>query len=82
MTKSPNLLRIQDVFRRVGFKRNKLYDLINAGAFPKPVKIGPISVWPEDEVDAWVRERIAERDAGASPVRRRSASPEPAPLNG
>ena len=63
MTQPTSLLRIEDVMRRVGFRRNKLYDLINEGAFPRPAKIGRISVWPSHEVDKFVADRIAERDA-------------------
>jgi prophage regulatory protein len=72
MTKRPTLLRIEQVFERVGFQRNKLYDLINEGAFPKPMKIGRLSAWVEAEVDQWIADRIAERDAKApkkAPVR-------------
>jgi len=65
MKQSPNLLRIEDVFRRVGFRRNKLYGLLNAGEFPKPVKLGRMSAWVEAEIDQWITDRIAERDAGA-----------------
>jgi prophage regulatory protein len=57
------LLRKGQVLQRVGFRTNKLYDLIAEGLFPRPAKIGRISVWPADEVDQWVADRIAERDA-------------------
>jgi len=77
MKKSPRLLRIDEVMSRVGFRRNKLYDLINEGSFPRPVKIGPISAWVEDEVDQWVADRIAERD-GVEKSGNRRRSPEPA----
>jgi predicted DNA-binding transcriptional regulator AlpA len=36
---------------------------IRAGAFPKPVKVGSRNLWPEDEIDNWIAERIRERDA-------------------
>jgi len=62
MIHSPTLLRIEDVFQRVGFKRNKLYDLVNAGEFPAPVKIGRLSAWVEAEVAQWIADRIAERN--------------------
>jgi predicted DNA-binding transcriptional regulator AlpA len=34
-----------------------------AGVFPKPVKIGSLSMWVVSEIEAWVDNRIAERDA-------------------
>jgi prophage regulatory protein len=73
MTQSTNLLRIEDVMRRVGFRRNKLYDLINEGAFPRPAKIGRMSVWPSNEIDKFVADRIAERDAGMPKPRQPSS---------
>jgi prophage regulatory protein len=36
---------------------------VRAGTFPKPVKIGTRNLWPEDEVENWIAERIRERDA-------------------
>jgi predicted DNA-binding transcriptional regulator AlpA len=35
------------------------------GRFPRPLKIGSRNFWPEQEIDAWIAERIAERDAKA-----------------
>lgn len=70
MTQSPSLLRIDDVFRRVGFRRNKLYDLINADEFPKPVKIGRMSAWVESEIDEWINKQIAARNVPAKPKKR------------
>ena len=46
-----------------------LWRLWNAGKFPKPVKIGfgqgARNCWPESEIDAWLAQRISERDATA-----------------
>jgi prophage regulatory protein len=37
------------------------------GTFPKPVKLGPKAVgWVEEEIDAWIRARMAERDGKAA----------------
>ncbi len=37
--------------------------LISKGAFPKPVRIGARMVaWPEQEINDWLKSRIAERD--------------------
>jgi predicted DNA-binding transcriptional regulator AlpA len=35
---------------------------IQAGLFPRPVKVGSRNLWPEDEVDAWIESRIRARD--------------------
>ena len=56
-------LRLPEVERRVGFKRATIYRLIAAGEFIKPVKLGVVSAWPEHEVDAWLTQKLAARDA-------------------
>ena len=57
------VLRRDDVERATGLPRSTLYDLVQKGRFPKPIKIGARSVgWIESEVLAWQRARIAERD--------------------
>jgi len=57
----PRLLRLPDVIRRTGKSKSGIYA---DDGFPKPVKLGPRAVaWVESEVEAWVTERIAVRDA-------------------
>lgn len=47
--------------------RASIYRGIAAGSFPKPVKTGTRAVaFVQAELDAWVRERIADRDAAAN----------------
>jgi prophage regulatory protein len=60
------LLRLPDALERTGLSRSGLYAAIAAGNFPKPVKLGPNAraiAWPSEEIDAWIAERIAEREA-------------------
>ena len=41
--------------------------LEKAGKFPKRIRLGPCRVgWLEDEVLAWVQERVQQRDLGLS----------------
>jgi len=49
-----NLLRLEDVEQKVKFKRAKIYQMIKAGKFPRPEKIGIASRWKDDEVDRWI----------------------------
>lgn len=53
----------RDPFRRCGITRGYMYELIRAGRFPRPVKIGAASRWPTSEIDAWIGDRIAESRA-------------------
>ncbi|WP_340609413.1 helix-turn-helix transcriptional regulator [Xenorhabdus bharatensis] len=60
-TPKENLIRLPEVQRRTGYGKAWLYKLIQAGQFPKQVKIGTRSVaFIESEVDAWIAQRIAE----------------------
>lgn len=55
------LLRVPAVLGLIGLQRSCLYRHIASGDFPRPVKLGRISAWPEHEVTAWIAARKAER---------------------
>ena len=58
---SKRFLRRPKVEDRTGYSKSTLYSLIAQGKFPAPIKLSPrISVWVEDDVDSWIRERIEE----------------------
>jgi prophage regulatory protein len=62
------VLRLRATLQRVGKCKSAWYADIAAGKAPKPVKIGARAVaWPEEDVDAWLSARVAERD-GAHPI--------------
>jgi prophage regulatory protein len=57
-SKKKKLIRLPVVLERVGYSRSRVYDLIKAKEFPKPVKLGKrASAWVEEEVDAWINSR-------------------------
>lgn len=59
-------LRIKDVVARTGLSEMTLWRRQKAGTFPRRVRLGPNAVgWPEDEIEAWCIERVAERDRAA-----------------
>lgn len=63
-TASPTrLVRQSAVLERTQLSRSTLYELINGGHFPKPLKLcgGRINVWPEAEIEGWIAARLAER---------------------
>jgi prophage regulatory protein len=67
MSQAPiRILRIAAVRERTGLATSSIYKLMSTDDFPRPVPLGERSVgWPEHEVDDWVTNRIAERDAKA-----------------
>ena len=49
------LLSRKEVEKRVGLSRSTIYDHMNAGTFPRPVRVGPKAVrWRTSEIDAWM----------------------------
>ncbi|HGN1246064.1 TPA: helix-turn-helix transcriptional regulator [Providencia rettgeri] len=64
-TLKENLIRLPEVMRRTGYGKAWIYRLIEAGQFPKSVKIGTRSIaFVESEVDEWVANKIAESGTG------------------
>ena len=65
-------IRAKEVANRVGYhvvhvKRLATDPAYSHVGFPKPVRIGDNGVaWIEDEVTAWQKARIAERDVAAA----------------
>lgn len=64
---STMILRREEVERRTGYKHTTIYQKMKDGEFPKPVRLGARAVgWLECEVEAWLEQRIAARDAEAA----------------
>ena len=60
-----NLLSLDDLQRIVPLSRTTIWRLERQGEFPRRIRIGPNRVaWVETEVEAWISERVAEREAG------------------
>ncbi|ANT53517.1 helix-turn-helix transcriptional regulator [Mesorhizobium amorphae] len=60
-------IRRPEVLTRTGLSVSTLYELIKAGRFPKPLKIGLTAVaWDADEIQRWQERKIAERDTAAA----------------
>lgn len=50
----------------IAWSRQHVYRQVNAGKFPAPIKLGEATIaWIEHEIDAWLDERIAERNTAA-----------------
>jgi prophage regulatory protein len=53
-TKLDELVRSRDLRAYSGCGKNKVYEMIAAGKFPRPVKLGSRSVaWKKSELLAW-----------------------------
>lgn len=57
------LVRLKGLCEKTSMSRSSIYEAIATGEFPRPIKVGPrASAWLESEVDAWIEERVRERD--------------------
>jgi prophage regulatory protein len=58
------LLRVPDVLAAAGVSRSTLYEMMESGNFPKPVKPNNDRAvrWLQSEVSDWQKARIAARD--------------------
>ena len=64
------ILRMPAVEDRVALKESQIREKIAEGTFPKPVKLsasGRAIGFIEDEIDAYIDERLAERERGYVP---------------
>lgn len=62
------LRKLPIVCRQTALSRANVYRLVKLGEFPAPVKLGQharASAWVGTEVDAWIAQRIAQRDLAA-----------------
>lgn len=49
-----SLLRLTDVCKLLGLSRSSIYKRLSEGSFPKPVRLGPMTVrWRVDAIEAW-----------------------------
>lgn len=70
-SRSTRLIRIREVQAMTGLSRSYVYHLVSSGILPAPVRLvpgGTSRAWVASEIDAWVSERIAERNSGVAHV--------------
>ena len=65
MTTRERLLTITEVGEMLGRGRASIYRDLNAGALPKPVRVGSSIRWPLSEINAYIEALKAERDGEA-----------------
>ena len=59
-------LTVRQTAQRVGYHPVHIMRLVRAGRFPKPIKMNNFAIrFVDEEIDKFMLERIAERDAQA-----------------
>ena len=57
------VLRKTEVEKRVGYSGMHIWRMVRDKKFPAPLKLGPCRIgWLEEEIDDWIRAKVAERD--------------------
>lgn len=57
------LIKLPEVCRQAGFGKSAIYEMISAGTFPEPIKLGCASRWSQLEVQNWITQQKATRRA-------------------
>ncbi|MGV6475044.1 helix-turn-helix transcriptional regulator [Azotobacter vinelandii] len=55
------LIKLPEVCRQAGLGKTAIYEMIAAGTFPEPIKLGCASRWSQLEVQAWIGKQKASR---------------------
>jgi prophage regulatory protein len=57
-------LRRPEVEATTGLSRSSIYAMMDAGDFPRPIRIGKRAVaWPQSEIEAWLANRPTSKGA-------------------
>lgn len=66
-TGNHRILRLAAVRDRTGLSTSTIYQYMTDGKFPRPIPLGGRSVgWVESEIQSWLAERLAARNAQAA----------------
>lgn len=60
------LVRFADGVAMLGLSKSTAYRMLQEDALPKSLKIGALTFFSERELQAWIAEKLAARDAGGS----------------
>lgn len=60
-----HVIRRKTVEKRTGLARSTIYQKMQEGLFPRPIRLnGRAVAWLETEINDWIAARIAERGQG------------------
>ena len=62
-------LRLRQIMEKTGLKKPTIYSYMKQGKFPRPGKIGKVSVWDESEIDGFLEQIMSARKALISGVK-------------
>ena len=68
------MLSLKEVAARLGVCLRTAEKMLAEGRLPKPVRIGRLRKWSEDQIDAWIVAEVSRVNGGSAP-----AAPAPRP---
>ena len=70
--KFDRILRFPEIVARLGIKRRTIYDMIERGDFPAPIKLTPKVVgWRPEQIESWLESRPFARIQPHGPAARK-----------
>lgn len=70
------LVSVADLLSQIPISTATMWREIGAGRFPKPLRIGARRIaFFQDEIDAWLAQRVAERETPKAPCILKKARP-------
>ena len=54
------LLPLRKLESVIGFRKSKIYQLIESGQFPQPITIGRSCRWRSSDVEDWIQRQIVQ----------------------
>jgi prophage regulatory protein len=67
------ILKLADVAQKIGQRKTWIYDMVQAGRFPAPIKLAGserAGGWVESEIDEYIAAAVRERDGNREARRR------------
>ena len=61
-------LRLAQIIEKTGLKKPTIYSYMKMGKFPRPGKVGKVSVWDEKEIDGFLEQIMFARKSLISGV--------------
>jgi prophage regulatory protein len=54
------LMKIASVIDQTGHGKSRIYELMNEGSFPRPLKLSTHKVlWRSDQIQKWIKDQIS-----------------------
>lgn len=53
------LYSIRDLVNELKISKSQIYQMVSIGEFPKPKKLGRLSRWRREDIEAFVRSKLA-----------------------